>query len=63
MAYSPAKKTDRSNEGNTSGSDDTKGSASTPASEMNKKGKNDDKATKVFDPKTGRAITKTCSKG
>jgi hypothetical protein len=62
MAYSPAKKTDRSNEGNTSGSDDTKGSASTPASEMNKKGKNDDKATKVFDPKTGRAITKPAVK-
>ena len=61
MAYSPAKETNRSNEGNTSGSDDTiktDGSASTPASEMNKKGKNDDKATKVFDPKTGKSKAK-----
>lgn len=34
------------------------GSASTPASEMNKKGKNDDKATKVLDPKTGKVVEK-----
>ena len=44
MAYSPVK--------------DVTGSASTPASEVNKKGKNDDKATKVLDPKTGKAVAK-----
>ncbi len=45
MAYSPAKEV-------------SGGSASTPASEMNKKGKNDDKANKKLDPKTGKAVPK-----
>ena len=42
----------------TNGQDSKGGTASTPSSEYNKKGKNDSKATKVLDPKTGKAVNK-----